>query len=63
MPYLQNKPRATAAWLPTQVEYGMDCSDPDPANWRPFGRLHEAQLADAAKHGPKKTEATSEQGK
>jgi len=38
MPYLKGKSRGTNAWLPTQVEYGIDCSDPDPAKWKPFGR-------------------------
>lgn len=39
MPYLKPKTKAGSAWLPSQVEYGMDCSDPDPANWKPFGRI------------------------
>lgn len=47
MPYLSPKPKKAHAWLPSQVVYGMDCSDPDPANWKPFGEAAE-QVADAA---------------
>lgn len=49
MPYLTPKPKKSSAWIPSQVIYGMDVSDPDPANWRPFGEEHErVQLAAAA---------------
>lgn len=44
MVYLTPKPKTATAWLPTQVYYGMDCSDEDPKNWKPFGQAAE-QLA------------------
>lgn len=37
MAYLTPKPKKASAWISSQVVYGMDCSDPDPANWKPFG--------------------------
>lgn len=37
MPTPLSKPKRAAAWLPTQVAYGMDCSDDDPKNWKAFG--------------------------
>lgn len=39
MPSLQPKPKAGQKWLPTQVLYGVDTSDPDPNNWKAFGQL------------------------
>lgn len=45
MPYLTPKPKTPMAWLPTQVRYGIDTSDPEPANWKPFGELAEQQSA------------------
>lgn len=53
MPYLTPKPKKAMAWLPTQVAYGMDVSDPDPANWYAFGELHEQKQAAAAKSASK----------
>lgn len=57
MPYLKGKPTKAQRWLPSQVLYGMDVSDPDPANWKPFGQIadelrEKADLA-AAKNGAK----------
>jgi len=37
MSYLRGKPRGSNNWLPTQVAFGIDCSDPDPENWTTFG--------------------------
>lgn len=49
MAYLSGKPQRSSSWLPTQVMYGIDCSDPEPANWKPFGQLHEKLQAEAAR--------------
>lgn len=40
---LKAKSGRTQTWLPSQVAYGVDTSDPDPQNWRPFGDLFEAE--------------------
>lgn len=45
---MKGKPQRTQNWLPTQVLYGMDCSDPEPKNWRAFGELAEQATARAA---------------
>lgn len=58
MPYLLPKARSGNKWLPTQVMYGMDTSDPDPANWKPFGELAEREAEAAAK----KAQQTSAKG-
>lgn len=34
---LKGKAYSAQRWLPSQVAYGMDCSDPDPEKWHPFG--------------------------
>lgn len=39
---LKNKPGKSVAWLPNQVAYGIDTSDPEPANWRAFGSQADA---------------------
>lgn len=45
MPSLRPKARGATSWLPNQVAYGIDCSDPEPANWKPFGyQVDEAQV-------------------
>lgn len=55
---LRPKPRGSVAWLPSQVVYGVDTSDPNPANWTPFGEHAEVMEAAAlrkavgAKVGP-----------
>jgi hypothetical protein len=41
MPYLKSKPNKAQAWLPNQVVYGIDCSDPDPEKWAAFGEQAE----------------------
>lgn len=41
---MKGKPRAAQNWLPNQVAFGVDTSDPEPANWKPFG---DAQLVQA----------------
>lgn len=46
---LQAKRGKPMNWLPNQVDYGMDCSDPDPANWKPFGQAVDQEAAAAAK--------------
>lgn len=48
MAYTAGKPKASTSWLPTQVDYGMDCSDADPKNWKPFGKHAEALAAQNA---------------
>jgi len=53
MTYFTGKSQKAQAWLPTQVAYGMDTSDPDPANWKPFGLAHEQEQAQKAKAAPK----------
>lgn len=55
---LKGKNRAAQTWLPTQVLSGMDVSDPDPANWRPFGTEHEA-AQELAKHEASKSSSKS----
>lgn len=50
---LQGKRVKSQKWLPSQVAYGMDTSDPDPSKWQPFGELHE-QAVEAAKHSAPK---------
>ena len=37
MPYLTPKPKKSQAWIGSQVDYGIDCSDPDPEKWTKFG--------------------------
>jgi hypothetical protein len=37
--------RQSSIQLPTFVSYGIDCSDPDPANWTDFGAEREVGLA------------------
>lgn len=57
MPTLKGKPSASQSWLPTQVSYGIDCSDPDPERWTSFGSVDDSEKARAAekadKHGAK----------
>lgn len=57
MPYMRPKPKTAATWIPTQVNYGIDCSDDDPANWTPFGEQAEVlavkSKAEASKLGVK----------
>jgi hypothetical protein len=57
---LRGKPGKTQSWLPNQVAYGVDTSDPDPKNWKPFGdELERVQRATAelAKHQERKPAA------
>lgn len=56
MPYLTNKPKAGTPWIPSQVAYGVDCSDPDPAKWTAFGQFAEQQQA---KHDPQAVKSAS----
>lgn len=49
MPTLKSKPGRSANWLPSQVLYGIDCSDSDPKKWTAFGTLHEEEEARKAK--------------
>lgn len=51
---MKNKARKTTPWLSTQVAYGMDCSDPEPSNWRPFGAVAD-ELQARAKAAEQKT--------
>lgn len=44
---MKGKPGKTQTWLPSQVHYGVDCSDSDPNNWKPFGSYAD-QLAEGA---------------
>jgi hypothetical protein len=37
MTKLTGKPRGAMNWLPSQVAYGVDCSDPNPEKWTVFG--------------------------
>lgn len=50
---LQPKFGKRQSWLPNQVDYGIDCSDPDPANWKPFG--HRVAEVEASAEKPKKS--------
>ena len=50
---LQSKQGKAQRWISTQVAYGMDTSDPEPANWKPFGYLAEQAAAKAAEKSPK----------
>lgn len=52
MPTYKGKPRSSWNWLPNQVAYGVDCSDPEPKNWKPFGSLVDDQQAAASKQKP-----------
>lgn len=50
MPSLQPKPKRSTSWLPNQVAVGMDCSDPEPKNWKMFGyAVDQARPATASK--------------
>jgi hypothetical protein len=53
MAQLKGKPKASQSWLPNQVTYGMDCSDPDPAKWKPFGTEVEAAASTSNKASPR----------
>lgn len=44
---MKSKPKRATAWLPNQVTYGMDVSDPDPKNWFPFGEIPEREQSQA----------------
>lgn len=56
MPSLLPKAKKATSWLPNQVAYGIDCSDPEPANWKPFGyQVDQAQ--EAAKHSARARDA------
>lgn len=54
MPTLGRKSRGGAAWIPNQVAYGLDCSDPDPSKWVPFGSQVDAAAAAARSDQGKK---------
>jgi len=58
MPYLTPKPKQAGAWLPSQVDYGIDCSDPDPKNWTAFGKYHDQLEAQQQADKPKKNSAS-----
>lgn len=58
MPYITPKSRQAASWLPTQVAYGIDCSDEDPSKWTHFGHVFESQQAEQAKHDAKAAKAS-----
>lgn len=45
---LKGKARRAQNWLPTQVLYGVDCSDPDPEKWVSFGSEVDAAAASRA---------------
>lgn len=49
---MKGKQRRPNSWLPNQVVYGIDCSDPDPEKWTPFGEAVEA-AAREEQHPPK----------
>jgi len=49
MPYLTPKPKGSSNWLPSQVRYGIDCSDDDPTKWTAFGELADREKDAAAK--------------
>lgn len=49
MPGLMGKPRGAQNWLPSQVLAGMDVSDPEPKNWKPFGVAHDKRAAGEAR--------------
>lgn len=50
---LRSKQGRTQTWLPTQVQYGMDTSDIDPAKWKPFGALVDQLEVDKARQSTK----------
>jgi len=50
---LQSKQGKAQRWISTQVLYGVDTSDPEPANWKPFGELAEKYAAAAESKKPK----------
>ena len=52
MPSLRPKPKRGGAWLPNQVVYGMDTSDPDPANWKEFGEMVDNKTNKTVKPAP-----------
>lgn len=62
MSTLASRARRAAPWISTQVDYGLDCTDSDPAKWTPFGvmadRLQasndqaDAKSSDAKEKGP-----------
>lgn len=50
---MKGKPKRAQSWLPNQVAYGIDCSDPEPKNWKPFGELVPDPKATSAKDAPR----------
>lgn len=60
MPYLTPKPKSASAWLPSQVAYGIDCSDVDPAKWKPFGSVAD-QLVQKSTKAASPPEAKADQ--
>jgi hypothetical protein len=42
---LRSKQGKAQTWMANQVVYGVDTSDPDPNNWKPFGQLAEEESA------------------
>lgn len=57
---LRSKQGRSQNWLPSQVEYGVDCSDPDPSNWKPFGTRAEELEQKPAKPKASADSKTSE---
>lgn len=55
---LRGKPGKAANWLPTQVFYGIDTSDPEPERWQPFGSIYEQQR-EVEKHAAVKSGVTA----
>lgn len=54
---MKGKQRSAQSWLPSQVHYGVDCSDSDPEKWTPFGEVQqelEKHATTAPKSGPAK---------
>jgi len=47
-----------AAWISTQVAYGMDCSDPEPKNWKPFGYAYDQAVTANDKKKPESSNKT-----
>jgi hypothetical protein len=56
---LQSKQGKAQRWISTQVLYGMDTSDPEPKNWKPFGELAE-QLSAYADSKKSKADAKTD---
>jgi hypothetical protein len=60
---MKGKPQKAQNWLPSQVAYGVDCSDSDPSKWKAFGADVDAQELKHARSEKADASAAGQQGK